>query len=84
MITETIECDVTDAWLESTDPENEFGECAEAYLEFDDITGAEVVSVSVDDGSGFIPMKRAIAIQCMGIDAIYRIEKSVNAERGYF
>lgn len=80
----TIEIDVTDTWVEQTDPENQFGEEAQAYLSFDNVMGAELQAVSTDDGDGWSRMNRDVAIQCMGSTAIRRIETGVNADRGYF
>lgn len=69
--------DITDIWLEETDPENERGEEATAYLKsskYDD--GMEVVGVSIREPEGdrsYWP--RRWAENVMGWDAVLRIEQ---------
>lgn len=69
--------DITDIWLEETDPENERGESATAYLKankYDD--GMEVAGIAIEEPEGDKTYRqREAASRLIGWDALYRIEQ---------
>jgi hypothetical protein len=71
------EIDITDVWLEETDPENARGEEATAYLKANKYNdGLEVVGVSIKEPEGDCSYwPRRWAENVMGWDAILRIEQ---------
>jgi len=81
--------DITDAWQEATDPENEFGqECTAVFsvepserrslpsFAYDDPPDviATLTGLVVDDGHGPQFHDRAQAVEQLGADAVSRIE----------
>jgi hypothetical protein len=80
--------DVSDAWQEAADPQNEYGEVCEAYLrqtEADCVdehgrcfTGAdfELIGISVQEGygNGVTYYDRCMAIAFLGTDTVWAIE----------
>ena len=76
------EADITDAWVEETDPDNERGETCRAYFRaepckftnwrHEDVRGAEYVLTGICAGGQYFD--RAHAIGFLGFDAVCRIE----------
>ena len=79
------EVDITDVWLEETDPENERGESATAYLtanKYDD--GMEIAGISITEPEGDKSYReRDAASRILGWAAIYRIEQYEMQAPGY-
>ncbi len=79
------ELDITDVWLEETDPENERGESATAFLKankYDD--GMEVAGIAIEEPEGDKTYReREAASRLIGWDAIYRIEQYEMQAPGY-
>lgn len=84
--THTVE--ITDAWREISDPENEHGETCLAFFEVetveawtgnprDEINAAacRLVAIAIDDGRGLHWRNREQAIQLFGDAAIARFER---------
>ncbi len=71
------ELDITDIWLEETDPENERGETATAFLKankHDD--GMEIAGIAIEEPEGDKTYReREAASRLIGWDAVYRIEQ---------
>jgi len=68
--------DITDAWLEQTDPENERNEVCLAYLhseKYDD--GMRVAGIAIEDNDGTTYRNRDWAVKILGADAIWRVEE---------
>lgn len=86
------EIDVTDLWIETTDPENEFGETADALFQTSDGIGldaqlrcewtvdATLVGLRVSDLTGDYYYTRAQALQVLGAGGVSLIE-SIASER---
>jgi hypothetical protein len=78
--------DVSDIWMEHTDPENERGEICEALFTSAsvpcyaaregcfDMPGFELVGIAVRDEGGAIYRDREWAMKMLGADAVWRIE----------
>ena len=78
--------DISDAWQETTDPENERGEVVVGFFNRVPVDcyaaregcftrdGYELVSVSIEDTSGTVTRNRDWAMKMMGYEAITRIE----------
>lgn len=79
------EVDITDIWLEETDPQNERGESATAYLtanKYDD--GMEVAGIAIEEPEGDKTYRdREAASRILGWDAIYRVEQYEMQAPGY-
>lgn len=77
--------DITDIWLEETDPENERGETATAFLKaskYDD--GMEVVGIAIEEPEGDKTYRdREATSRLIGWSAIYRIEEYEMQAPGY-
>ncbi|MGB1214861.1 MAG: hypothetical protein ACPG4X_15955 [Pikeienuella sp.] len=78
------EIDITDIWLEETDPLNERNEVATAYLEDAGVDGQlEVAGISITEPEGDKTYRdRNWAGKVLGWGAIYRIEQYEYAEPG--
>jgi len=80
--------DVSDVWMEQTDPDNERGEVCEALFERVDLRcidelshcfdadGMNLIGIAVTDECGTIYRNREWAIKMLGVDAIWRVEDS--------
>jgi len=78
--------DISDAWMEVTDPENKRGEIAMGYFNRVSVDcyapregcytrdGYELASISIEDTSGIVTRSRDWAMKMMGYEAITRIE----------
>lgn len=78
--------DMSDVWMEHTDPENERGEVCEALLVAATIPcynaregcynadGFELIGVAVQDEVGTIYRDREWALKMMGLDAVSHVE----------
>lgn len=70
--------DITDVWLEETDPENELGEICEAGFD-DDARGypcrCSLVGIRVTRDGWSIPLPREIAVRLLGPMTVTRLER---------
>ena len=79
---------VSDMWMEATDPQNERGEVCMAYLAStvplthypmeggpDPRDGMELLGISIEDTTGTIYRNRAWAQKVLGVDAVWKIEQ---------
>lgn len=67
------ECDITDVWMEETDPENELGEVATAFLSFTSDGWPVLDGISVKDTTGTMYFGSLRATRLLGLDAVHRI-----------
>ena len=68
--------DITDAWGEQTDPENERGETCGAIFEYDRHDDLSLARIEITDDNTTITRDRAWAAKVMGGEVIERIEAS--------
>lgn len=70
--------DITDAWQEETDPENERGEICEAFFN-DDVSGygcrCALVAIRVTGAEGQIPLPRELALALLNPMTVTRLER---------
>lgn len=80
--------DMSDAWMEMMDPENERGEVCMAFLEAVDVPcynaregcfdapGFRLIGISIEDTTGKIYRDRDWCHKILGADVIWRVEAS--------
>jgi len=83
--------DISDAWMEATDPENERGEVVMGHFNRVSVDcyapregcyardGYELASISIEDTSGTVTRNRYWAMKMLGYEAITRIENAESA-----
>lgn len=72
------ECDVTDAWLERNDPENEEGAIVTAFFEHSydhGQTQATMIGLSIEEDGLTLFYTGYGALAMLGAQAVYRIEQ---------
>jgi|GEM_PF-1923971 hypothetical protein len=71
-------CDLTDVWMEETDPQNERGEACEAYFTHDGrgdaFTAATLIGARIDTGHRAYELGRDEVLAMVGADEVARVE----------
>jgi len=80
-ITADLVEDISDNWMEETDPTNERGEFAQGYFIADSDGELTLRGISVEDRATVVYYDRLTAAKFLTMETIFRIDEITNADR---